>query len=32
VVEAAAALVLLDALLDRNTDRIEWSTPQGVRP
>ena len=32
VVEAAAALVLLDALLDRNTDRIEWSAPQGARP
>ena len=31
VVEAAAALVLLDALLDRNTDQIEWSTSQGVR-
>ena len=31
VVEAVTALVLLDALLDRNTDRIEWSTPQGVR-
>ena len=32
VVEAAAALVLLDALLDRNTDRVEWSAPQGARP
>ena len=32
VVEAAAALVLLDAVLDRNTDRIEWSTSQGMRP
>ena len=32
VVEAAAALVLLDALLDRNTDQIAWSAPQGARP